>query len=101
MLEWDDVHRLADALPEQYRPVAYLAALGLRRAEVFGLQLGDLDFARRTLSVRRTVTPVEGKLEVDLVDRCHSSSSSSPGCAHWAMALRRAVGLHGLVPGGF
>lgn len=64
MLEWDDVHRLADALPEQYRPVAYLAALGLRRAEVFGLQLGDLDFARRTLSVRRTVTPVEGKLEV-------------------------------------
>jgi integrase len=60
----EQVHALADALPDEYRPVAYLAALGLRRAEVFGLQVGDLDLARSTLTVRRTVTPVRGRLVV-------------------------------------
>lgn len=60
----EQVHALGAALPERYRPVAYLAALGLRRAEVFGLQVGDLDVTRHTLTVRRTVTPVRGQLVI-------------------------------------
>lgn len=58
------VHALADALPDEYRPVAYLAALGLRRAELFGLQVMDLDLLRSRLTVRQTVTPVQGRLVI-------------------------------------
>jgi hypothetical protein len=34
--------------------------LGLGWSEVIGLQVGDVDFLRRTLSVRRTLAEVEG-----------------------------------------
>ena len=51
----DDLRRLADALPVEYRPVAYVAGvLGLRWSEVAGLRVGRLDLAARTLTVAET-----------------------------------------------
>jgi integrase len=34
--------------------------LGLRWSECAGLQIGDVNFLRRTLTVRRTIAEVEG-----------------------------------------
>jgi integrase len=63
-----DVHRLASELPAQYRIVVYLCgALGLRSSEVVGLRVGDLNLLDRpaTLTVRRAITEVEGRLHED------------------------------------
>lgn len=59
----DDLRRLADALPAEYRPVAYVAGvLGLRWSEVAGLRVGRLDLAARTLTVAETTAEVNGRL---------------------------------------
>jgi integrase len=60
----DDLDRLfveaekSDMLPA----VAISIGLGLRRAELLGLQWGDIDFERRTVSITRTLQRVDGKL---------------------------------------
>lgn len=38
--------------------------LGLRWSECAGLRVGDVDFLRRTLTVRQTIAEVEGRLIV-------------------------------------
>ena len=38
--------------------------LGLRWCEAVGLQVGDVDFLRRTLTVRRTIAEVEGRFHL-------------------------------------
>jgi integrase len=49
-----DVAALAAALPPRYAAVPYVAAgLGLRPGEVFGLQVSDVDFLRRSVTVAR------------------------------------------------
>jgi len=49
-----DVAALAAALPSHLAVVPYLAAgLGLRPGEVFGLEVGDVDFLRRSVRVER------------------------------------------------
>ena len=59
----DEVRRLADALPDEYRAMVFLAAvMGLRWSEVAGLRVGRIDFLRRTVEVTETCTEVEGKL---------------------------------------
>jgi integrase len=55
-----ELHRLADAMDAEYRPAVYLGALGLRQAEVFGLRVGAIDFARGTLTVAETLNEVNG-----------------------------------------
>jgi len=57
----DDVRRLVDAMPVDYRVTVLLGALGLRQAEVFGLRVGGVDFLRRTLTVEATINEVEGR----------------------------------------
>jgi integrase len=57
----DALHRLADAMDDDYRPAVYLGALGLRQAEVFGLTVGAIDFTRGTLRVGATVNEVSGR----------------------------------------
>lgn len=57
------VEALASAAGE-YAPVIYvLAYCGLRWGEVAALQVGDVDLARRRLTVERSVTEVNGHLE--------------------------------------
>jgi len=48
------VRRLADAMPDRYRAAVYLqAACGLRISELLAIQVGDIDFLRRTVRVER------------------------------------------------
>jgi integrase len=52
----DQVDAMADALPGRYSAMVYLGAgAGLRQGEVFGLAVGDVDFLRRVIHVRRQV----------------------------------------------
>lgn len=60
-LTLEELDRLADAVPGPYRGMILVSGvLGLRWSELIGLQVGDIDFLRRTLTVRRTIAEVEG-----------------------------------------
>jgi integrase len=61
----DELQRLAEHMPEQYRPMVYVGGvLGLRWSEIAGLRVKRLDFLRRTLEVAETVAEVEGRIMV-------------------------------------
>ncbi len=58
----EEVHALAASIAARYRPVPYVAAgCGLRGSEVFGLERGDVDFARREVHVRRQLKRMTGQ----------------------------------------
>ncbi len=60
-----ELSRLADAVPDGYQVLMLVAAiLGLRWSECARLRVGDVDFLRRTLTVRQTNGEVEGRLIV-------------------------------------
>lgn len=62
-LSADELERLADAMPAQYRAMTYLAGvLGLRWSEVAGLRVGRIDFSRKTLEIAETCAEVSGKV---------------------------------------
>lgn len=57
----EQVEQLATAMPARYRAlVVVAAATGLRQGELFGLQVPDVDFLRRTVTVERQVQPTPG-----------------------------------------
>jgi integrase len=55
ILDDDQITQLGDALGH-YRPMLYLALLGLRWGEIAGLRVGDVDFLRGSLTVTRQRT---------------------------------------------
>ena len=56
-LTLEELDRLAAAVPAEYRALILVAGLlGLRWSGCIGLRLGDVDFLRRTLTVRQTHT---------------------------------------------
>jgi integrase len=61
-----EVERLANAVTHEADQllVRLLAYEGVRISEAFGLQWADVDFQRRTLTVRRSVSDVNGRLIV-------------------------------------
>jgi integrase len=62
-LSGDELARLAEEMPVEYRPMVYLAGvLGLRWSEVAGLRVGRVDFLRRSISIVETLAEVEGRL---------------------------------------
>jgi integrase len=62
-LSAEELVRLGDATPVEYRPAVYLAGvLGLRFSEVAGLRVGRIDFLRHTLAVVETCAEVDGKV---------------------------------------
>jgi integrase len=59
------VRKLADAIGSDYRAMIYVAAeLGLRWGECAGLHVEDLDVLRRTVTVRRTLGEVNGRVVI-------------------------------------
>jgi integrase len=55
------VRALIDAAPSRYRALVLLAAAsGLRQGEVFGLEVGHIDFLRRTVRVEQQMVGPEG-----------------------------------------
>jgi integrase len=60
----EQVHQLADAVPEQYRATIYTAALaGLRWGELAGLRRHRVDLLHRTITVAEQLTEVNGRLD--------------------------------------
>jgi integrase len=61
MLTMDEVVKLLDHVPERYRPAVWLLVYtGMRPAELCGLRVRDIDFARQVVTVSRTRAPVAG-----------------------------------------
>ena len=61
-LATDMVEALIAAMPERYQALVVLAAgTGLRQGEAFGLEVGGVDFLRRTLEVRQQLVTMPGK----------------------------------------
>jgi integrase len=62
-LSAEELTRLGEEMPVEYRPAVYLAGvLGLRWSEVAGLRVGRIDFLRRTLAVVETCAEVAGRV---------------------------------------
>jgi integrase len=62
----DDLLRLADEVPSNYRALILLAGMvGLRWSEAIGLTVGKVRFLNRTLEVSSTIAEVEGRLSVE------------------------------------
>lgn len=58
----EQVHALAEALPERYRAIPYVAAgMGWRGGEIFGVELGAVDFLRREAHVRHQLKVIAGR----------------------------------------
>ncbi|MBA2508323.1 MAG: site-specific integrase [Nocardioidaceae bacterium] len=63
----DEVRAVLDAADDRFRPfVAVCAFAGLRLGEAAALQVGDVDFLRRTIAVQRQVQRARGVVEVRL-----------------------------------
>jgi integrase len=61
-LETGKVEALIGAIPQRYRALlVLLAGSGPRQGEAFGLELGHVDFLRRTLKVEQQLVTVPGK----------------------------------------
>lgn len=57
----EEVDALIDAAPARFRAlVITCAGTGLRQGEAFGLQIRDVDFLRKTMTVERQVQPAKG-----------------------------------------
>ncbi len=57
----EQVQALADEIPAEYRALVVVGAgAGLRPGELFGLQLGDVDFLRKLVRVERQVQQTTG-----------------------------------------
>jgi integrase len=56
------VRALAEKIAERYSAIPYVAAgCGLRGGEVFGLELGDVDFLRREIHIRQQLKRMPGQ----------------------------------------
>jgi len=65
-LEPAELHRLADAMPVEYRPLVYVGGvLGLRWSELVGLRVGRVNILGRTLEVAEAIKYGSGRLVVD------------------------------------
>lgn len=69
----EQLDALASAMPHRYRALVVVGAgTGLRQGELFGLQVRDVNFLRRTLKVERQVQPAGAAVEVGPLKNKHS-----------------------------
>jgi integrase len=65
-LEPTELHRLAAAMPLEYRALVYVGGvLGLRWSEIAGLRVGRVNILGRTLQVAEAIKYVSGRLVID------------------------------------
>lgn len=86
-LSIDQLLALADASDWRRPIVLTLGLCGLRWGELVGLQVGDVDFKRQRIHVRRSATEVNHEIVVDVPKTGRSAPSSSRACC--GHALRR------------
>lgn len=65
ILTVDEVHALADAMPDSGDVVLALAYLGLRWSELAALRVEDVNLDRRRVHVVQRATEVDGRIDVD------------------------------------
>lgn len=59
--EPEQIHRLVDEISDRYSPIPYLAAgCGLRGSEIFGLELGQIDFLNREIHIWQQLKRMPG-----------------------------------------
>jgi integrase len=59
--EPEQIHRLVEEISERYSPIPYLAAgCGLRGSEIFGIEIGQIDFLNREIHVRQQLKRMPG-----------------------------------------
>lgn len=85
----EEVQRIIAAAAEPHKTFYWLAAeTGMRAGELCGLQLDDLNFERRLVSIRQSSW--HGKIQSPKTENAHRTFSLSPQlCAHLAEFLRR------------
>ena len=100
-LTLEELDRLAAAVPAEYRALILVAGLlGLRWSECVGLRLGDVDFLRRTVTVRQTIAEVEGRLIVaETKSRSSRRTLSVPSFLVGELAQHLAANRPGTNPG--
>lgn len=100
-LTLEELDRLAAAVPAEYRALILVAGLlGLRWSECVGLRLGDVDFLRRTVTVRQTIAEVEGRLIVaETKSRASRRTLSVPSFLVSELAQHLAANRPGTNPG--
>ena len=86
-LSVDELHRLADSTPADYRMMIYLGGVvGLRWSEVAGLRVGRVDFLGRSVTVAETLAEVEGRLMFAEPKSACVLPRPSACPRHWLMA---------------
>lgn len=61
----EDIEWLAGEVPASYRALRLVGGvLGLRWGEVVGLRMADVDFLRRTITVRQVVEEMAGQMDI-------------------------------------
>jgi integrase len=98
-LTLNELARLA-AVDARYRALILSAGvLGLRWSEAIGLRIGDVDFLRRTLTVRQTMAEVDGRFHVaDTKTRSSRRTLSVPAFLIDELAEHLATHRHGTGP---
>jgi integrase len=93
-LRLDQLGRLAEAVPGNYRVLILVAGvLGLRWSECAGLQISDVNFLRRTLTVRRTIAEVERPFHT-ADTKSRASHRTLTGPAFWIDELARHIAAY-------
>lgn len=87
-LETDQVVALVAAAPDVLRGLIIVAAgSGLRQGEMFGLEVGAVDFLRRTIRVERQLVTVNGKAPFPAPPKSEASRRTVPVPAFVTEAL--------------
>jgi integrase len=98
----EQVHRLADAVPDRWRATVILAAgTGMRQGEVFGLTVDRIDFLRRELTVDRQLVLVPGAPPTLALPKTDSSVRTIPLPRVGVDALAARLAAYPAGPGGF
>ena len=91
----EQVLAIRDACPPDFAPVVLLAAFaGLRIGEVCGLQVGDVDWLRRSVHVRRQVQHVKGDGPTITAPKTKSSTRTVPVAPELLDALAAHVAAY-------
>lgn len=95
-LSLEELHRLADAMPSEYRAMVWLAgAVGLRWSEVAGLRLSRIDFLRRTVRIDHTIKESDGQLVIENDTKSPASKKLVPMPPFVVDQLAEHVTKHG------
>lgn len=91
----EQVHAVANAMPERFRALIYVGAgCGLRHGEALGLELEHIDFLRREIRVAQQMTVTSGRSPFLAPPKTKTSTRTVELPKVTATALARHLELH-------